>query len=172
MLTGTWYRGVDVRRLIIDGKWSDAWIVGFGAHIMSWSAALDWIDSVADEPIPDDQPFRCSVCGERDLLEWLEPLRTELIGKRLCHGCDFWDKFSRALKQYPQKNFVADRGAYTIGDPAKKGPFRGFGGRAFVVTWPDGHTERTTNLWFRGRVGENPIWGQRLTDTALLETDR
>ena len=63
---------------------------------------------------------------------------------------------------------VVDGQCYGIGDdkPGRPNHCKGFGGRKWLVTFHDGRTVRTDNLWHRGRVPD--AFRALLPDNATL----
>jgi hypothetical protein len=171
MLTGTTYRGVHLQRLLANREWTELWLVGHGARLFTWNAALAWIDELMeDDDLPKQwPPHICSDCGKRDLLEWIPEVRVQLLELGICHSCLHWVDVLRDMCRILSRTFVAEGTAYTIGRAYKGG---GFGGSHFTVQWldtdgePTGRVQETCNLWHRGPVPGH--WRERLPDTARL----
>lgn len=136
-----------------------------------WNAALEWVDARAEEgPEGIWPPMRCSECGQRELGEYLAEVRARLLLHVMCLRCDHWRERAGWLVagHNPDGNAVLVAGGrfYTVCPDARDRGFKGFGGRPWVVTWPDGRVVRTRNLWCGGVVPS--LWRGRLPDTAVL----
>lgn len=98
----------------------------------------------------------CGECGEA------------LETGRYCTACRFW--LHLVAEADDPRNVRAGGQHYRLGDPRpSKKHLRALGGRRFIVTYADGHTVKTSNLWVQGPVPER--FRDRLPDNATLESD-
>lgn len=68
---------------------------------------------------------------------------------------EFWKRHALRDAQDPQRNgfMTPDFEHFVIGLESDRG-IRGFGGIKFLITYEDGTTRTTTNLWAQGQVPE------------------
>lgn len=93
----------------------------------------------------------------------------ELRKEQLCSTCYFWhEKLHWMADPADAERCVrtADFKHFTIGSEHEGGSFRGHAGRPFIVTFHDGRTVRTTNLWHQGTIPER--FRDRLTPNASV----
>ena len=103
----------------------------------------------------------CRECGRAEHGEWLDEGQTK--ARQLCFHCLFWhEKIDRRDDPIVAR---IDGSHYVIGDERQgKGQFSGFGGRRFAITFHDGRTIITHNLWSQGDIPER--FRSRLPDNA------
>jgi hypothetical protein len=110
--------------------------------------------------------FTCRECGEWHGREWVPEHAARLRKEQLCHHCYFWHEkihWMANAKDAARCVRTSDFIHFTIGDEQIRGS-RGHSGRPFIVTFRNGGTVRTTNLWFQGPIPER--FRDRLTPNA------
>lgn len=75
-----------------------------------------------------------------------------------------WGPGGRAAGSSPDRRVVVDANLYLIGDGARFGGFRGFGGREFCIEFFDGRKVATRDLWHQGVIP--PKWRELWPDNA------
>lgn len=100
-------------------------------------------------------PFVCPVCKNEEAGKWMRLTQIQILTWGLCSSCQFWARLV-STRDNPT-HVVADSTHYVIGNEAKKGGFRGFGGRRFVIEFFDGRVITTTNLWCQDNI---PQWAR------------
>lgn len=86
------------------------------------------------------------------------------------HQIDFWNRARAFARDEPQRSVRIRGNHYTIWPENDTGA-RGFGGRPFTIRFlSDGHTVRTTNLWYQGAIPAQ--YREALPDNAEFITDR
>lgn len=97
----------------------------------------------------------CVECGAPDAAHYMQPARERLLAAGLCHRCDFW----LGVLAEPSDHLIVTPSweVYSVATarPGAPSHTKGFGGRQFTVTFADGRTVTTDNLWSRGTV---PPW--------------
>ncbi len=144
MQTALTYRGSRLTRSVSDV----GWIVNGILVPLTWNGALSLVDSRTIGPAPFS--LICKECGERELAHYFEKCRKQLIAKVMCFSCDHFDGF---LHRQGDRVFAHNGHVYTIG--SGKGYMKGFGGRKFKVTWPDGTEIEGNDLWHGGDIPEH-----------------
>jgi len=74
-----------------------------------------------------------------------------------CGNCLFWVKYMKEDKERTHECFITETfNHYAVGKNTPGGDPKvlGFYGRVAEVTFPDGHTEMTNNLWYQGEIPE------------------
>ena len=150
------YRGAKLKRIGYTELWT---VNGEPQQPMSWNDALELVDMFSIGPA--ERTVSCRVCGHREILSYDQKTRKQLVRKDMCFTCDHFDEVRTELGK---RTFVADGHAYTTGSNSDYP--KGFGGRSWVIAWPDGSSATCDSLWHRGAVPE--AWKPLLPDTAEL----
>lgn len=110
--------------------------------------------------------MKCRVCGSQiDHEDYI--CGPEMIERQLCFTCNHWQNQLEADKERGDYKWaVIDGGHYVIEDEDDSDPFRGFGGRKFIIIFEDGTIVRTTNLWFQGHIP--PEWKEQFPNNATF----
>lgn len=88
---------------------------------------------------------------------------------RFCWHCKGWLERIQLASAEPRKRFVANTDEfYSIGPAATPRGSNGFGGRWWTVTWPDGTTRKTCDLWYGGKAPLR-FWDRLSPFLATLE---
>ena len=91
----------------------------------------------------------CGFCGSV-FTKRCEP--NAYIGNN-CFDCSFWMKKIELSDEDEDRRVIVDGQHYRIGNNGA-GPFRGFGGRKFIILFLDGRIIQTRCLWDQGTVPE------------------
>ena len=93
--------------------------------------------------------YSCDSCGMPDELRTQG--RERLLALNRCWLCDFW--ITRSKQTSKDVVISEDYRFLSIANEASSGS-RGFGGANFLVTFNDGRTVKTSNLWSGGSIPE------------------
>ena len=103
--------------------------------------------------------MNCVICNK-------EISKSMFSNKNLCSSeCfqfNFWDENIKIKDELHIARIKGEQ--YYIGNEARSNPFRGFGGRRFIVRFLDGREVISTNLWYNGKIPESHI--ELLPDNA------
>lgn len=108
--------------------------------------------------------FQCRDCGAIERNQYYDEVKAKLLGRRLCHNCDYWQ--DRVDAMAGGTFAIIDSRAYHITPDAPEGyqGFIGFGGAHHEIEFNDGRRVVTKNLWFNGDVPSH--WRSRLPNNA------
>lgn len=97
------------------------------------------------------QTLVCVLCRDEQELTFVDSVNEALESSGLCHRCFFWLRQSAV-----GGGVITDTyDHYRIGPEPPEFGIRGFGGREFTVTFTDGRSEVTRNLWHQGVVPDH-----------------
>lgn len=110
----------------------------------------------------------CKRCGGVDCSKSFDaPTGARMERLRFCFGCVAW--FDRA-KQRRDPRSVRVSGVHYWIEPDDPGwPYQGYGGAEFRISFHDGRTVTTHNLWRQGEVPDQ--WRDLLPDNAQFLTE-
>lgn len=103
----------------------------------------------------------CKFCGS-GFTRRCEP--ESYIGNN-CFDCSFWLKKINLPEKDEARRVIVDGQHYRIGS-VHSGPFRGFGGRKFVILFDDTRVIETFCLWHQGQIPE--MFREWLPDNAVF----
>jgi len=81
-----------------------------------------------------------------------------------CFQIDFWNDNIEIKDELHIARINGEQ--YCIGNENRSNPFRGFGGRKFIIKFFDGREVISTNLWYNGKIPESHI--ELLPDNAVF----
>jgi hypothetical protein len=97
----------------------------------------------------------CSCCGNIYITTFHEPVRSEMLKRNMCHGCNLW---TNRIDEIKGKGNVMIAGGYyyTVYPDAPNAYFKGHGGREFKFEiLATGTTIISHNVWSGGRIPEH-----------------
>lgn len=106
----------------------------------------------------------CVECGSPLYDHWIEPVKTQVLTRELCHTCLHWTGY---VETSANPAHLVVNGYHYVIEPDRPKGYRGFeghGGAEFVIRFKDGREVVSHNLWAQGRI---PRWFRdRLPDSA------
>ena len=108
-----------------------------------------------------DKTYICKCCGK----PYTKNLVPDAYLGDNCFDCSFWLMKIDISKEEMARRVIVGGVHFSIGDEID-GPFRGHGGRKFIIQFFDGRVIETTNLWFQGKIDDR--FRERLPDNAVF----
>lgn len=98
--------------------------------------------------------YTCAKCGKRAQNTYVEPSRSNMLGRKLCFTCNHWFDFEERLKRDHSRMTIIGGNTYGPGSRTS-GEFRGMAGRRFDIEYiaPSefaGQRITTFDLWSGG----------------------
>jgi hypothetical protein len=103
----------------------------------------------------------CEFCGN----EFTRICEPESYVKNTCFTCSFWLRKINLSAEDEARRVIVDGQHYRIGS-VHSGPFRGFGGRKYMILFNDNRVVETSCLWHQGQIPE--MFREWLPDNAIF----
>jgi len=103
----------------------------------------------------------CELCGN-GFTRTCDP---ESYIRDSCFDCSFWLKKINMSAADEARRVIVDGQHYRLGS-SPSGPFRGFGGREFIIVFHDGRIVETSCLWHQDEIPER--FRRWLPDNAIF----